>query len=592
MSAELLGVWVKLALEGAIRAGVSDVVIAPGSRSTPFALAALRHPGLRCHSIIDERSAAFFAVGQARLTNRPTLVLCTSGTAGAHFLPAAVEAAASFVPLLLVTADRPFSLHDCGAPQTVDQTELLGKACRRFVELGEPVDDEAALWSVHHRVVNAALATRSPVPGPVHINARVGKPLEPPVALGERLGQIFQRIRDGGPLVHPPAPSTLTRSAVEPIARDLAETRRGLILCGALPTHFPASEVHSLARQTRLPLVAEAASQARFRSRDVVLCDGVEALLLSPSAARALRPDVVLQVGAGPLAPAWNAVLERVDRHHVLHPHAWADPTRRASSIGIGNVGHALQQLRDGLGAPNQEVQDARQRWSRALTRACQTAWRAVAHVTEAFDPHTLGEAAVLRQVSASLPADGVLALGNSLPIRELDRFAPAWATPHIVATQRGVNGIDGLISGAAGLASVRPSVTLVLGDVSFLHDIGGLWATRNIPGQLVVVVINNGGGRIFEQLPVATSVEPHELAFWTTPHHLDLSHAAHLFEVPFERAATAGQLDASLHRAYQHSGCTIVEARVSPDTPRVLVHEIAQHLESLLDPDDLDALQ
>ncbi|HVS14510.1 MAG TPA: 2-succinyl-5-enolpyruvyl-6-hydroxy-3-cyclohexene-1-carboxylic-acid synthase, partial [Thermoanaerobaculia bacterium] len=180
--------WGRLLLAGLAAAGVRDVVVSPGSRSTPFVLAAIADPRLRCVELVDERSAAFFALGQARITGRPSVFVCTSGTAGAHALPAVVEASAARVPLVVLTADRPFERRDCGAPQTIDQTRLFGAHARWFVELGLPDEDPRALRSLQRRALQAVARAMAPVPGPVHLNAPVRRPLEPalPDALDER----------------------------------------------------------------------------------------------------------------------------------------------------------------------------------------------------------------------------------------------------------------------------------------------------------------------------------------------------------------------------------------------------------------------
>jgi 2-succinyl-5-enolpyruvyl-6-hydroxy-3-cyclohexene-1-carboxylate synthase len=175
----LLTEWARLLMASLRAAGVRDVVLSPGSRSTPFTWAALQDAGLRCRTIIDERSAAFFAVGQARLTGLPTVLVCTSGSAAANYFPAVVEAAESATPLVLLTADRPFELQHAAAPQTIDQTRLFGDYARRFFELGMPDADPAMLEALQRMAAQAVLASRSPLPGPVHLNARARKPLEP-----------------------------------------------------------------------------------------------------------------------------------------------------------------------------------------------------------------------------------------------------------------------------------------------------------------------------------------------------------------------------------------------------------------------------
>jgi len=591
---ELVGIWADLVIDGFAAAGVREVVVAPGSRSTPFALAALRHSKLRCHSVIDERSAAFFAVGQARITDAPTLVVATSGTAGAHFFPAVVEASASAIALLLLTADRPRELHDCGAPQTTDQLHLFGRFVRRFVDLGEPVAQEASLRAVHRRSAQAALTARGPLPGPVHINAPVAKPLEPRAPsshAGQRLAEIAARIRDEVPVAAPPAPPIPSATCLDAVALDLATAERGLIFCGALPASVSHSEIHALARQTGIPLVAEVTSQLRFSAPGVGLCDTIEALMLSPEPGHTPQPDVVLQIGAAPLSPAWGPVLERA-RTHVLHPHLWADPSQSARSVAVGDVAQAVQALRDRIGAPSDVTQRARRSWGHALGLACRDAWRAVERTVEEAAPASLSEARIVQQVVSALPEGSALAVGNSLVVRELDRFTRAWTTPHPVVAQRGVNGIDGLVSAAAGVASVHAEVFLLLGDVSFVHDLGGLWSAARTSGCLVIVVVNNRGGRIFEQLPIRQAASPAELEFWTTPHRLDLGHAAKLFGIEFSRAATPTDLEAALAAARARCGCTLIEALVSPEDPVESLARLRRNLLEEVDATKLKALR
>jgi 2-succinyl-5-enolpyruvyl-6-hydroxy-3-cyclohexene-1-carboxylate synthase len=268
VSSTLLTEWSRLLLGTLARAGVEQVVLSPGSRSTPFAWAALSEPKLVCHSLWDERVAAFFALGQARLSGRPSLLLCTSGTAAANYFPALLEASLARVPVLVLTADRPFELQHSAAPQTVDQVKLFGDTARAFFELGTPDAHPSALAGVVRSVAHAARRARFPDPGPVHLNARARKPLEPreaddavSVALENAVDTLLQR----GPTE---AAVATVHGDVKRLAQACAETPRGLIVVGPLSAYdseAPA-QLARLAEVTGFPLLCEATSQLRFRA--------------------------------------------------------------------------------------------------------------------------------------------------------------------------------------------------------------------------------------------------------------------------------------------------------------------------------------
>src|SRR4051812_41493967 len=268
MTPTLLTEWSRLLIGTLARAGVEHVVLSPGSRSTPFAWAALNEPGLRCHSVWDERVAAFFALGQARVTGRPSLLLCTSGTAAANYYPALIEASLSYLPLLVLTADRPFELQHSAAPQAIDQIKLFGDSARAFFELGTPDAAPSALSGVVRSVAHAVRAARGARPGPVHLNARARKPLEPttahdPASL-ELAAQVDALLNKGPTLA---AGATL-HGDVSRLARACRETARGIILVGPHAAYRPeaAPALLGLARITGYPLLCEATSQLRWRS--------------------------------------------------------------------------------------------------------------------------------------------------------------------------------------------------------------------------------------------------------------------------------------------------------------------------------------
>jgi 2-succinyl-5-enolpyruvyl-6-hydroxy-3-cyclohexene-1-carboxylate synthase len=331
----------------------------------------------------------------------------------------------------------------------------------------------------------------------------------------------------------------------------------------------------ALAAATGFPLAAEAASQLRFTGDalrrvagdGIVRADAFDWLYRAADGRRDLAPDLVIQIGAPPTSTGWERLVdERADLHRVvLAPHGWPDPHGTALRLVHGDVAATLETLAETVarlrGAPRPEPSA----FARALGAAERAAWRIIDADLDATAA-VLEEGAVARVTAAALPAGSLFVVGNSLPIRTVDAFCPASLADVRVLSQRGASGIDGLVAGAAGAASVtdRP-VTLLVGDVSFLHDLGGLMLSRHARAPLVVVVVQNDGGRIFETLPLAAAGHAAAMPHFTTPHGLDLGHAARLFGVAHARVASRAALAGALAAAHGHRGCTVIEAVVPP---------------------------
>ncbi len=557
--------WARLLLASLADAGVGDVVISPGSRSTPFVLAAAADRRLRCHRFVDERSAAFFALGQGRVSGRPSLLLCTSGSAGAHYLPAVIEASAAFVPLLVLTADRPVERSACGANQTIDQLKLFGGHVRQFFDLGLADDRPEALRALRRTAAQAVFRTTYPEPGAVHLNARARKPLEP-AALDAEPGRRVDRL-PASPIARPSAPELRPPAAeLEALATACAGTPRGLIVCGpaALDQAWCAPLVGELAERTGFPILAEAASQLRFRPRSSpgLYVDAFDLILDAAAFRRRHRPELVIQIGRPATSGAWGRTLAEsagVD-HWVISPYGWLDAESTATALCFAEPGATLEGLLERL--PPRAGPGV---WAERFRRAEELAWGAVGELLA--DRGGLSEGAVARDVVAALPAGGLLAVGNSLPIRQLDRYCPGAGVDLGVICQRGASGIDGLVSGAAGAAAAsrRPTVALV-GDLSLLHDLAGLAAAARLETPFAVVVVNNDGGRIFEQLPLAeeAAARPH-LELWLTPHGLDFRGAAAMVGLSYCEAEDRSDLRRALAAALGGGEACLIEARVPP---------------------------
>ncbi len=576
--------WARLFVRALADAGVRDLVVSPGSRSTPLALAASAERALRCHVHVDERVAGFFALGQARATGRPTALVCTSGTAGSHWVPAAVEASIAGVPLVCITADRPWEAYDCASPQTVDQHDVLGAHARHRAELGTPNPSPSALRAVARIAAQCVHRARWPMPGAVHLNARFRKPLEPvDVPTPEPWEPLVEALLSRpAPTVYEPLQAA-SREAVDALSRALRKARRAWVVCGPTLTHDPAraqSTREAIAKLCQLSgavLMAESTSGARYGALDgVVTLPSFDALLRSTAFLSRAKPDVVIEFGLPPTSPAYASwAAESHAPRHVVAPHGWPDPHGTAASVTLAEPGELARALCASL--QGHVVSAETVAWGERLDLAQRLAGEAIDAAQ--FDARW-SEAAVAWTITNTLPDDSVLCVGNSLPVRDLDTFTTFSRGPLRVLHQRGASGIDGIVAGAAGARSVTPTERLVvayLGDLSALHDLGGLNAARIEGGPMAIVVVQNQGGRIFEQLPLGRIAAPGtELGdrfaqVFTTPQAVSFEHAASAFGLAYERVTSPTELARSLNNARAHTRPVVIEAVVDPATGRPL---------------------
>jgi 2-succinyl-5-enolpyruvyl-6-hydroxy-3-cyclohexene-1-carboxylate synthase len=587
--AHLLGEWARLLCGTLCAAGVSDLFISPGSRSTPFAWQALHTRGLGCHAVIDERSAAFMALGLARATGRPAALLCTSGSAPAHYFPALIEAALAFLPLLVITADRPFEAQHSGAAQSIDQLKLYGDHVRRYFELGLPDAAHSALVGMRRAVAQAVAIARGPLPGPVHLNARARKPLEPRAAAGDEQSALTLRV--GALLAAPLTRHVLpVRAPAAALTRELAQAlvaaRAGAIVLGPLPParRAMAGSLAELATALGFPILAEASSQMRFAlSAHALACPEFVWLLRSEPLRRRHAPDLLLYLGATPTCSALERwALESGASRYVLAEYASPDSQGNARIIGQGDLALSLEALQRAIALQSDRPHPAQRAFARGLLdagRAC------AALVSEelAAEP-ALAEGAAVACIARALPDGAQWMLGNSLPLRDVDAYVSACADVTILS-QRGANGIDGLVSGAAGSAlGAKLPTLLLLGDVSLLHDLGGLAVARRSTTPLVLAVIDNDGGRIFDQLPVCElyETEPELARFWRTAPGWDLTHAAALFGLHYCAPRTETELGAAARDALLRNSATLLHVRVGCDSARRVRERVQVRLAAL----------
>lgn len=521
------------------RIGVKFAFVAPGSRSTPMALALVNDGRIRTEVFLDERGAAFAALGSALVSGTPAVALCTSGTAAAHFHAAVIEAHLSAVPMIVCTADRPPELRDVGAAQTINQTALYGASVRWFHDPGVASFDAVHTWRA---LANHVVArTTGPVPGPVHLNLPFREPL-----LGKVASLPASRSHDGPWSGHLHAKSLLTDWEIDDLAQRLAG-RRGVIVAGdpgcgyAITAYAGAATV--LASVLNWPLLACPRSGTRAMGGNII--SHFDGIVRSPLAATELAPEVVLRLGAPPASKVLGQWLRAVaaeqivvhspgtyhDPDHTVEVHIEADVANTVDRLTIA-VSRAMADKRHD-GDPTSWAD----KW-RVAESAAEAAILATLSGEVLLDPH------VAREVAASAR---IVVASSSMPIRDIEWYAPT-GDGLLVYANRGANGIDGVIATAIGVACELGAVTAFIGDVAFVHDVSSLAMLAARALDVRIVVTNNDGGAIFSYLPQATTVAHDTFEkLYGTPHGSDVAAVAHGFGLRVATPKLVGDLREAL---------------------------------------------
>ena len=553
-----------------VRAGMRDVVVCPGSRSTPLALALRVHPELRVRVLPDERAAGFFALGLARASRRATGVLVTSGTAAANLLPAAVEATLARVPLVLLTADRPPELRDRGAPQAIDQVRLFGVHAKWEAEL--PLLDGTPETRRHVRsVAGRAVATARAGPaGAVHLNIPFREPLIPDGDLRPRAPADGEPSRPFTDVLS--GPRTLAASAVADLAGRLAGAQRGLIVAGPQDDPELPAALARLADATAFPILADPLSGARCgpHDRSHVIARGD--LLCRPGAWRdAHAPDLVIRFGAIPTSRPLLALLQDAapDQLVVDGDGGYREPTLLPTTFVHADAAITAAALADALATGPGAAPPAGNAWrdgwlaADGAADAALRAWLAgVESRGEAF------EGAPFAHLGELLPDGAMLWAGSSMPVRDLDAWLPGTSRAIRPLANRGANGIDGVVSSALGAAAAGVGhVALVVGDLSFLHDLNALAAAKLHRLSATIVLVANDGGGIFSFLPQARADAPgaglpeHYEELFGTPHGIDLGPIVEALG-GVHRPVGARELRAALAESLVATGVSVLELR------------------------------
>ncbi|ELY53696.1 2-succinyl-5-enolpyruvyl-6-hydroxy-3-cyclohexene-1-carboxylic-acid synthase [Natronococcus jeotgali] len=560
--------WGRTLVDELEKGGLEAVCISPGSRSTPLTVA-FAESDLEVFSQLDERSAAYFALGRARRTGEPTALVCTSGTAAANFHPAVIEANQARVPLLVLTADRPHELRDSGANQTIDQVKLYGDAVRWYAELPDPEADERKVRSLRTTAARALAETVGTPAGPVHLNCPFRKPLEPtetgavpdsfaatPAGRG-RTGAFVETDR-GRPTLED------SSDAVADLADALAAADRPLFVAGpADPVErrdLEPATVFAVAERVGAPVVADPLSGLRFGegATDGPVLGGYDAY-----ADVAPEPDVVVRLGASPTSKPLRTALAAADAdQYLLDPAgAWREATFTATDLLAATPSSVLVGVRERLRSAGDDA-GADDEWLERFERAERVRWRCR---DEALEPSALADApfegAVLATVFEDAPDPATVVVANSMPIRDADRFARPRDAELTVLGNRGASGIDGTTSTALGAGSATDDpLVFVTGDLSLYHDSNGLLAVQRCGVDATIVLLDNDGGGIFHELPIA-DFEPPFTDQFETPHGLEFERLAALYDLEFERVDPV-DFAAAYRRSIESAGTQVLAVR------------------------------
>jgi len=537
-TAGLNRLWGGIIVEELLRCGAGVFCLSPGSRCAPLTLGVAENARARNVVHFDERGAAYHALGWAKASGRPAVLVCTSGTAAANYLPAVVEASQSRVPLILLTADRPPELLDAGANQAIDQTNLFGKYARWQYALpcpDESVPPNAVLTAIDQAVFRAVC----PPAGPVHLNCQFREPFVSADAWKDTQSypkQIEAWRESGLPYTAYTKPEYgIGADTVQRILEIVCRARRGLLIIGELRMPAEREAVGRLARALNWPAFPDITSGLRLGNSGTPFVPYYDQMLLSSSVRDACKPDAVIQIGSPFVS---KRLLEHLDAfppgayvmvadHPLRH-----DPIHRVTLRVQSEIACFCAALAAELDAGNE------QGWAQALFMANDL----VHDEVEAFlaRDDSLGEPRVARLISENAPEDGVIFLGNSMPIRDMDMYGSPHGPVVRIAVNRGASGIDGNIATALGYAAaLGVPVTALLGDLAALHDINSLALLSNIAAPVVLVVVNNNGGGVFSFLPVA-GVGEHFERYFAAPQGLTFEHAARLFGLSYARPATS----------------------------------------------------
>ncbi|MCK5000305.1 MAG: 2-succinyl-5-enolpyruvyl-6-hydroxy-3-cyclohexene-1-carboxylic-acid synthase [Anaerohalosphaera sp.] len=548
--------WAQVVIEELVRLGVTYFCVCPGSRSTPLVAAIAKNARAKCTMIYDERGAGYHAVGYAKATGKPTAVVTTSGTAVANLLPAVTESSRGSVPLIVLTADRPYRLIINGSNQTIEQPDIFGSFTRFSYDMDCPNKGtklEYVLAAVDQAYESATVSH----PGPVHINCRYDEPLEPIGEIGfANQTEHIKRWNDcDKQFLSTSEQPELNKKILKCLAKKINRASRGMVLVGELTTQAEQVAVLKLIEKLAWPVYADIISQLRLSTA----CPGVHRYfdqeLLSDEFNAEAKPDLVLHIGGritSKRVPQFFAENRPGDFVVIKNTPDRYDPSEATTELVHADVEDACNFLVSKLERKERGV-------FTELYEGMNKRVDAVVEEMVSGNP-SLSEAFIARQLSKMIGENSSLFLSSSMPIRDMDLYAVTNRANIKVGANRGVSGIDGVISSASGFAEgSRAETTLLIGDLAFIHDINALSGLRNLSQPLIIVVVNNQGGGIFHFLPISRHEEIFE-KYFAAPHDFAFDGAAKTFNVDYYKAVDKKQFIDAYNTAVIRSVPAIIE--------------------------------
>ncbi|QUW23218.1 2-succinyl-5-enolpyruvyl-6-hydroxy-3-cyclohexene-1-carboxylic-acid synthase [Sporosarcina sp. Marseille-Q4063] len=558
--------YVRRMTRALMNAGVKSVVISPGSRSTPLAYAFASTKSLEAYMQVDERSAGFFALGLAKATGEPVVLLCTSGTAASNYFPAVTEAHYARIPLIVITADRPHELREVGAPQAIDQIQLYGNHVKYSVDFPLAEENSDVDDYIERHVQRAASVALSAPSGPIHLNVPFREPLLIDFEMETPSPTFIQRMK---------GIDFLDASTTQFIESVLHKTEKGLLVVGELPIGIDTELFWKFAKALNWPVLCDPLSNLRAKvpTNCMNLCiDRYDALLKSELYKGKAIPDTVIRFGPQPVSKPLSLFLKKVRPQTVVlvdESPEFRDP--------LGIVTHHIQSSAEAFLQIN--VQKEESFYARIWSRAN--------HEATVVMENSIGsdEGAYTQMLFSHLPDESDLISGSSMPIRDVDTFFGKTDRDITIFANRGTNGIDGVVSTALGIQAARKRPTwLLIGDLSFLHDVNGLIVSRFHETDLTIVIMNNDGGGIFSYLPQAESGNHFERLFGT-PTGLTFEHIAAMYDAQYASIESMEEFEQELAKE-KEKNIRIIEVFTNREANvtahRTLWNEITKRIDSI----------
>lgn len=535
------------------KCGLTYAVISPGSRSTPLAMTICEHPDIQEWIVVDERTAAYFALGMAKQTKTPVALICTSGTAAANYFPALIEAYYNRVPLIILTADRPHELRDIGAPQVIDQIKLFGDHVKWFHEMATPDVTEEMQSYVRTTANRAMHIAKTGNPGPVHVNFPFRDPLIPNFTIDKVWGnqeRVAHHLMFEGK-------KQVVQQDLKRLSNKLTTMSKGLIVCGPQEDQAAAKAIAKLAQRWQIPVLADPLSQLRAgKHRKDLIIENYDSMFRNEKLRKQLKPDFVIRFGAMPVSKYYAMFTKEHQeaQHIVVEPYeGFRQPTKQPSEIFYAEPVAFIKGL---LAMTDNWTGD--KSW---LTDWQQLNRKATYHIQQS-DADQLTEGVAVRELIKVIPTDSLLYVGNSMAVRDLDTFFMRTDKNISLLANRGVSGIEGLISSALGVAAVSEQrVTLLVGDLAFYHDLNGLLIGKQYELDLTILLMNNNGGGIFSFLPQANEPKYFEKLFGT-PLNIDFKHVVTMYQGAYRKVVDVDELKKELQESYQRHGLTVIEVQ------------------------------